>query len=465
MLALVLFFGCGLTKPAAAQEVPWDLSPYRVRIWTVIPQIPELVGRGKHLEPSIRKRIQLTCGPAWQLDIAEAPSSIARACVNSIPPLPSETLIVGDKEILKFDKVFIAKLSANDSLRAEVREFDTPTRLWGELETASIQLSPLFAEQVADLVLSAFAPVGRVGRTRENKVAVRMRAGMLTGDVATNPILPQPGDTLQVVIRKNNRLGELVAGGIMRVPWTVLNVEGQRAGNVDCEIISGLRSPFRSRGSRRVERFAMLVRPHYEQTKVVMHARGDPAQKLTGYDIYAKLPKEKQTTWVGRSDWRGEVTILRDEHRFKVFYVRNGNRLLARLPMVPGAAKTLQAELADDSQRLAAEGFVTGLQEHIVDLVARREILMMRIRRRIDEENLTDAEKLLDEVRLLETRDDLDRRMQNEQQLFTTDDRVVQDKIDRLFRQTKDILYKYLDPAKIEDLRRELATAKQSKSE
>jgi hypothetical protein len=206
-----------------------------------------------------------------------------------------------------------------------------------------------------------------------------------------------------------------------------------------------------------------VVQPHGEGTTVELQTRGQPAAKLAGYDIYERLPGEKNTTLVGRSDWRGQLYIARDEHPLKILYVKNGGRLLARLPMVVGAEQQVTAELADDNLRLEAEGFLRGLQEEFVDLVARRKVLAMRVQRRIEDGKLEDAEKLVDEMRQLETRQDLERRIRERQATFQTRDQAQQDRINRLFRDTRSLLSKHLDPAEIDKLRDELAAAKSGK--
>jgi hypothetical protein len=207
----------------------------------------------------------------------------------------------------------------------------------------------------------------------------------------------------------------------------------------------------------------LVVRPHADGTNVELQARDQPTTKLAGYDVYQRLPGEKNTTWVGRSDWRGRLHIARDEHPLKIFYVKNGGRLLARLPMVVGAESQVTAELTDDSLRLEAEGFLRGLQEEFVDLVARRKVLAMRVQRRMEDGKLEEAEKLVDEMRQLETRQDLERRIRERQATFQTRDRAQQDQINRLFRDTRSLLSQHLDPAEIDHLRDELAAAKSGK--
>ncbi len=94
-----------------------------------------------------------------------------------------------------------------------------------------------------------------------------------------------------------------------------------------------------------------------------------------------------------------------------------------------------------------------------MDLVARRKVLAMRIRRRVEEDKLAAAEKLLDEMRQLETGQGLERRIRERETAFQTRDKAQQDRINRLFRETRSLLQKHLDQRDIDALRDELARA------
>ena len=114
--------------------------------------------------------------------------------------------------------------------------------------------------------------------------------------------------------------------------------------------------------------------------------RQQPDQPLVGYEVYSRPPEDEQSTeLIGRTDWRGELWIERDARQpIQLLFVRNGQQLLGKLPLVPGDQPLLVAPLRDDELRLEAEGFLLGVQENLVDLVARREVLAVRIRREIE---------------------------------------------------------------------------------
>ena len=137
---------------------------------------------------------------------------------------------------------------------------------------------------------------------------------------------------------------------------------------------------------------------------------------------------------------------------------------LARLPIVPGLQPTFIAPIANDDQRLEVEGFITGLQEELVDVVTRREGLLTRARARIEEGKLPEACELVDELRTLQTADDFNRVLTSaqKQRRYRADDPVRQAKIELLFQDTRKLIIKHLDAKALEAVSQELRRAAQA---
>ena len=144
----------------------------------------------------------------------------------------------------------------------------------------------------------------------------------------------------------------------------------------------------------------------------------------------------------------------------RVLLVKNGGELLARLPLVPGIPAEISAPIANDDQRLRAEGFIKGFEEELVDLVTRREVLLAQIRTRMDAGQYDEAESLIRQLRRLKTRDELGRSLGQEKIRLTSDDAAVQHKIDAMFDDTRKLLQQHLDPETVEQLARELLEAR-----
>lgn len=137
-----------------------------------------------------------------------------------------------------------------------------------------------------------------------------------------------------------------------------------------------------------------------------------------------------------------------------LYYVRNGDTVLARLPILVGLNEKEVAELPDDSRRLEAESFLRGLQGEIVDAVARRQMLAMRIQARVKEGKGEDARKLLDELKRVATYDRLAKTLESVQRKVLATDRppipfATQKRIDTMFDTTRQMMQKYLPDALI----------------
>ncbi len=144
----------------------------------------------------------------------------------------------------------------------------------------------------------------------------------------------------------------------------------------------------------------------------------------------------------------------------RLVYVKNGTYLIARLPIVPGYLRQETVELPNDDKRLETEAFVKGMESTVMDLVARREILAARIRRRLDQGKIDEARQLLEEIKSFQTKDDLEVMLSSRQQagLASSDERE-QRRIDQLLSGTRILLNKYLDPDQLVALQREVDQA------
>ncbi len=104
---------------------------------------------------------------------------------------------------------------------------------------------------------------------------------------------------------------------------------------------------------------------------------------------------------------------------------------------------------ADDELSLVPARWAKRLawQEELVDLVTRREVLLIQARARLEEKRLDEAAKLLDQVRSLKTREVFSRELADAQRRAVSPDPAIQKKIDALFAETQKLLQQHLDPA------------------
>lgn len=155
------------------------------------------------------------------------------------------------------------------------------------------------------------------------------------------------------------------------------------------------------------------------------------------------------------------------EQPLMLVYVKSGDTILAKLPLVPGLNKVEVAELPSDARRLEAEAILRGFQGEILDLIGLRAILTARAGKLIADAKFNEAEDLVSKVRLLrdyksmaDVLDGIQRRLLDE-----TKEPIPlasKSKIDRMTQSTRDMLQKYLDNDLPRKLERELQAARQS---
>jgi hypothetical protein len=176
--------------------------------------------------------------------------------------------------------------------------------------------------------------------------------------------------------------------------------------------------------------------------------------------VYVKEPNAKSGELLGHSDWRGVVRVPQTDKPLVILQVKSGSQLLAALPMVPGLEREQVATVTNDDPRLAAEAYVKGVQNRVMDTVARRELYTARFRRLIAKKEFDQAKAMLEQIRALETRADLMRQLDFQQQRLATSDRRAQAKIDKLLGDTRQVLNKFLDPHAVNVLSQELEQAR-----
>lgn len=442
-------------RTALAQSV-WQLTPYQVRILLALGAAPELSGSlERSLGEQLIQRAEATVGAPWDLSIAPAPP---RLRAQALADLESLTLDQVPADALDAEKVIVVAVRpVGGRYELAARELDVRTQTWNSVISRPVVQFAKIGPAVLAVAIEAFAPLARVEDVQDDRVKLRLRASALpTRDSELQ--LVKPGDAFVPVIRQNDREGKIRS--IRRVAWTYLTVEEISPRDVDCRMDSGMRNPIAARRSGRVEQLALAVVPSDRSTRLVLKARSDPEQVLAGYDVFVLGPDGKPSFRLGRTDRSGSIRIDPGDTRVRVLLIRNGEELLARIPVVPGSPPVVETPVPGDDRRLEAEGFVAGLQEELVDLVTRRQILLTRAETYLEEGKLDAAGKLVEEILALKDRNDFAELIDQKKKGIYTEDRAVQAKIDALFADTQKLLERHLDPAPVDELVRRLRAAR-----
>ncbi len=198
-----------------------------------------------------------------------------------------------------------------------------------------------------------------------------------------------------------------------------------------------------------------------EKAAVPTNPNATPVDNPVAAEVETLTPaadKPEGTDKPQEPDNDADMIALR--HPLMQLYVKSGDIVLARLPLVPGLKQIEVAQLPDDTRRLEAEAFMRGFQGEILDLIGLRSLLSARITLLVKDSKLAEAEKLLAELRALkdysamaDSLDGLQRKILDESAGPITPGTQI--RIDNMFQATREMLQKFLQ----NDLVRDAETA------
>jgi hypothetical protein len=422
------------------------------------------------------------------------------------------------RNVLDGDKLFVVSVIDHGSdFSVRARELDCRALSWSRVGERRLQRPGQLGDAVFSAIKEAFAPVVRLRefrtieyqneagqeKSREVLVGTLRAAGLMyrpkattstgeegeaerkpvtfsQGDIAQggaigttaplteqyeiDPTLPGyvgEGMVMRVVIRRDDRYGRPLKGGITEVVATYLFVQKLNpTGNLECKVYttgSLAKNPVRARSSSRTHKYGLLVRPTEETTDLKLIDRDRPGRGLEGYTVFSKTPRfpseenfhaeEGDPRTLGQTDWRGVIRVGRLPTQIRIVYVRNGQQMLARIPIVPGLDDVHTALLPSDDLRLQVEAFIVGFQLAVMDVVIQRKVLAFRIRAKLKDKKFAEAQKIHEQFRSLPGKSDLEKRLQGRQRDFTggSIDKWSRAKIDALFSRTRLLMDSYID--------------------
>ena len=458
-LAIVAVCCCAIPRGAHGQsEAIWEMTPYRIRVFIAAANQPELTPRlTSAVSEAISSLADAVVGASWTLDVKPAEGELREKILSGLDWLDAAALPAALLDA-DFDKIIFVRLTANQGeCTVAAREFDVRTRLLGTTVTSVVAQRQLAPAEAFRLVLAAFAPLGMIDEVTGDNALLRLKAAGLP---PRDPNLKQvgKGDVFLPVVRANDRDGK--PKRIQPLDWTLLTVQSVAQARATTEIHTARRGALTGRQRGRVEQLALGVSPPRQSTRLVLQARGATKRPLAGYQVFSSPPGSKALELVGLTDGEGGLSIDPAAGGVRILWIKNGGELLARLPILPGAAALLTAPILDDDRRLEVEGLITGLQERFVDLLARRQALASRVRSRIAAEKWDEAKLLLEELRRLDARQQYEQLRQQRSAIVSADPQV-QRKIDKLFDDTQQVVTRFLDASDVDQLERDMNEAKE----
>ncbi len=398
------------------------------------------------------------------------------------PRFPVEQQQLIRPNILReLDKIYAVSLQYQaGTYELKVTEFDVNARVRALAARRSFRSLETLPLQIFSCLKEVFSPVAEIdyNGVTDGKIArIKVRAAAMVADVeAGSPIMMQKGDVLRPVVRKNDRNTQAPEyDGVIEVTWTYVFINEltiqddtdlgvkRSNGSGKGQVISTftmLRNPIAARRNTLQNKYGLLVRPVRESSLLKIEANDRENYTLQGYNVYAKSPKvdpdaegDTPTVLIGQTDWRGAIEVRQDlfsnqgSTKLVVIYIRNGQEVLARLPIVPGYRAIEQIKLRNDDYRLQYEAFFVGFQNSILDYTVQQAVYKIRIEHHINKDEEEKSRQLLEELRTVPSAVALNDILTSKEATLQDDPNIdlkTKSKIERDFKKTRDLINEYL---------------------
>ena len=401
-------------------------------------------------------------------------------------PIEKQKLITPNL-LRQLDKIYATSLRyENGVYELGVAEFDTNARVRVLTAKRSFRNLETLPAQIFSCLKEVFSPIAQVdynGVTDGKTARIKIRAAAMVADVeAGSPIMIHKGDVLRPVVRKNDRSTQAPEyDGVIEVTWTYMYINDltvqededlgvlRTNGNGKGQVISTftmLRNPIAARRNTLQEKYGLLVRPVQESSLLKIVANDRENYTLQGYNVYAKSPKidpeaegDAPTLLIGQTDWRGAIEVTQDifqnqgTTKLVVIYVRNGQQVLARLPIVPGYRALEEVKLPNDDYRLQYEAFFVEFQNSILDYTVQQAVYKIRIEHHINKDEEEKARKLLKELSKVPSAVALNDVLSKREASLQDDPNIdanTKRKIEGMFEKTRKLINEYLQGNDVE---------------
>jgi len=461
-----LFLGLLAHTTSAADQKYWELSPYRIKLHVAVddsqrPQ-PKLATQ---LTQALQQQIRATLYPLWstEIQLVEGPQKQQQLLQlrQWSDPLNEKSLLGCDKQL------FLNVVSSALGTVLESREFDCSTLRWGAVQRRQVRQEILLPSQCFAILCETFSPLATIRPIPDSstEILLRFRGSELPQQTDLSFLTP-PGEAYQPLMVRTNSSGEVKTDSIREIPWTYLTLDQKKEDGWHGQVHTGTRRPFGVRRRARVEHLALALRNPVGPTRVRFYARHDSTQGLSGYEIFRREPQATESQPLGLTDTTGAVEILASESKVSLLFLRSEGQLLAKVPIVPGAKRLIEVPIADDTARLRAQASLTSLTEQLIDTVAQRNILMARVRDRLQNGQIDQAQELFTTLDSLPGRAQFDQKISSAEnrKLNQSTDPKVQSRIESLFANTRKLLGRFLSTKQISKLQGELNAARRGKA-
>ena len=449
--------------PASAAPLPIELRPYDVLISVRFQHDAQLDAafRQAVLE-TVGIRLRSRMGEMWTITIMDdgAASSALGSAVGRTPAVELNERWLPSGH----DKVFDVGLSrAGSRYDVCVREWDANSQTAGPVIGAATMDRRLVAQVAAEQIVQAFRPVAMIASVTEDRCELLTRGGeFLPADPEAAPF--REGDYVTTYLRYLDRQRNVRQ--IQHLDWTYVRIGSVERARLTGTTISAFRMPLAG-SRRRVELMAIRARPLLPQTELRLTPRKEPLNPMAGFrmDVMDRIPTaddpvEDRVRLL--SDRRGMVSLAADPDKpLRYLFVFSGQSVLAQVPFIPGLVSEIELNTPNDAARLNVEGSLSLIEGELIDILARRGVLMTRARKSAEADNWTEVDDYLKQFNALPDLAQVQQRIAAiETPAVATakqfKDRVGEARIKRLCREVRETAAKHLDPETAKDFRDEM---------
>lgn len=395
----------GETGTDASANVPWEESPYRIRLLIGFDRSPQFSRAARErICRQLATNVRRVVGLPWQLVIEQAPDLLLRGTADELERIASKGV---EQRWTGYDKLFFVGVQMQPGrLQIAGREYDAATRHWGPVFEEAACGRLCLSRHVLALCRRMFSPLARLSEREGRQVRMVLKASRLP-IMDVNLEWAAPGRPFLPFRRFLDSDGSPTK--VEQVPWTLLEVEQADADSLLCNSHSRLRRPFTRRVGGRADIVALGLASTGRPTRVqfVSQQSGLP---LVGYEVFLRDPKEDTLLPLAVTDSRGSVEVPAETDGIVHVLLRRGSTLLARVYIVPGhSVETV--EVRPGREELAIGARLTALEEELIDTVCRRQVLLRRIDVFLGEEDAERASDALTELRQLGSQPAFERRL------------------------------------------------------
>jgi len=403
-----------LAAPAwAAEATVAPLTPYRIQVLTAVESRPDLAGLAEALPSWLASRLNGVLGGPWLVKAAAASAEMQAKLLGNFESVDAETAGKGAADC---DKVMLVAISgASDGYRLTVREVDVASKALGAVVRRTVPQQARLCDASARAVFDAFSPIAAVQSVDDKQVKLLVRgSGLAPRDkelgviAAGKPLIP-PG-------KPEGEPALLVAGKVTPESTTAILV-----GPSSLSLAAGTpASPVAAAG---------VAHPR-GATTLVFVSKADPKRPVPGIDVESLEGPGAIPLFVGRSGGDGKVVVPATPDPVRLILVKSGQDVLARIPLVPGAAATMVLPVAADDRRLESEAAVEALASTLRDLTYQHALLCARGEARLQAKQLEEAKAILAELEKLPTAAQFAQRVTEQQRLLAAEDPAAKKRLD-----------------------------------